>query len=159
MSKEFILIRDADSSYIPYMVSLAYEKIQPQDGTEEAQRERFKKLFHQGDNVVVTAELLTEESVEKDDTLLLGFIIGRLAEAPEVYDSKGPTLIIDHLYVKTDNDWDTIGNHLINDIKTRARRKGASQIVIVCGNHDEHKRQLLKNSGLNIVSECYGSAV
>lgn len=59
MGKEFILIRDADNSYIPYMVSLsyqkrlAYEKAQPQfwrykDGTEESQSKWFKKLLSLG---------------------------------------------------------------------------------------------------------------
>lgn len=55
MGKEFILIRDADNTYIPHMVSLsyekrlAYEKAQPQfwrykEGAEKAQSEWFKKL-------------------------------------------------------------------------------------------------------------------
>jgi len=166
MSKEFILIRDADNSYIPYMASLsyekrrAYEKAQPQfwcykDGAEESQSKWFKKLLSLDDYIIVTAELLTEESVEKDETLMLGFIIGRLIEAPEVYDPKGLTLMIDDFCVKTEDDWSFVGLKLIKDIKSRGQRKGASQVVVVCGVHDEPKREFLKTVGLNVVSEWY----
>ncbi|WCR57421.1 hypothetical protein [Rickettsia asembonensis] len=40
---------------------------------------------------------------------MLGFIIGRLIEAPEVYDPKGLILIIDDFCVETENDWSFVG--------------------------------------------------
>lgn len=107
------------------------------------------------DYIIVTAELLTKESVEKDETLILGFII----EAQEVYDPKGLTLIIDDFCVKTEDDWSHIGSNLIKNIKSRTKRKGASQVVVVCGVHDEPKRQFLKDLGLNVVSEWYSSII
>lgn len=101
-----------------------------------------------------------QEILPKDDYILLiaqdvGFIIGRLIKAPEVYDPGGLTVMIDDFCVKTPNLWLTVGSHLINEIKVIAKNKGATQILIVCGAHDEDKRQFLKNRNFLCTSEWY----
>jgi len=161
MSENYILIRDANSSDIAAMVSLSYakgrsyEKAQPQfwrykEGAEESQSKWFKELLLQDDYIILVAE---------DENKRLGFIIGRLIEAPEVYDPKGLTLMIDDFCVETENGWSFVGGQLIEKIKPKAKSKGASQILVVCGVHDEPKRQFLKAHGLNVASEWYNVAI
>lgn len=161
MSTNYILIRDANNNDISAMVSLSYakrrsyEKAQPQfwgykEGAEESQSKWFKELLLQDDYIILVAE---------DENKMLGFIIGRLIEAPEVYDPKGLTLMIDDFCVETENDWSFVGGQLIEKIKPKAKSKGASQILVVCGVHDEPKRQFLKALGLNVASEWYITAI
>nr|WP_253308609.1 GNAT family N-acetyltransferase [Rickettsia endosymbiont of Ceutorhynchus assimilis] len=161
MSENYILIRNANSNDISAMVSLsytkrrAYEKAQQQfwrykEGAEESQSKWFKELLLQDDYIMLVAE---------DENKMLGFILGRLIEAPEVYDPKGLTIMIDDFCVETENDWSFAGLELIEKIKTKAKNKGASQILVVCGAHDEPKRRFLKTLGLNIVSEWYVSSI
>ncbi|MFP3012499.1 MAG: hypothetical protein ACEY3D_06125 [Rickettsia sp.] len=67
--------------------------------------------------------------------------------------------MIDDFCVETENDWSFIGEQLIEKIKPRAKSKGASQILVVCGAHDEPKRQFLRELGLNVASEWYISSI
>ncbi|HJD62029.1 MAG TPA: hypothetical protein LFW14_00185 [Rickettsia endosymbiont of Degeeriella rufa] len=96
--------------------------------------------------------------IAEGENKIIGFIIGKIIEAPEVYDPKGLTLRVDDFCVKTDNDWFLAGNKLVEEIKARAKVKNASQIV-VCGGHDEPKRLFLKSIVLNIASEWYVSSI
>lgn len=89
------------------------------------------------------------------DDKVVGFIIGRLISAPEVYNPGGLTLMIDDLCVEQEKDWISVGTRLVDEIKLRAKKKGAAQILIVCGAHDKSKRRFLKNIRLNIASEWY----
>jgi len=161
MSTNRILIRDANINDISAMVSLSYakrrahEKAQPQfgrykDGAEESQAKWFKDLLLLDDYIMLIAEA---------GNRIVGFIIGRLVEAPEVYDPQGLTLMIDDFCVETENDWFSVGSKLIEEIKNKAKTKNASQILVVCGEHDKPKRQFLKSIGLNIASEWYVSSM
>ena len=154
-------IRFANSDDIHAMVSLshtkrrAYEKAQPQfwrykKGAEELQANWFKELLLLDDYIMLIAE---------SENKIIGFIIGRIIKAPEVYDPLGLTLMIDDFCVKTDSDWFSVGNKLVEEIKARAKVKNASQILVVCGGHDEPKRLFLKSIGLNIASEWYVSSI
>ena len=48
-----------------------------------------------------------------------------------------------------------VGSQLLNKIKLLAEIKGARQIVVVSGAHDQFKREFLKNHGLRIVTEWH----
>ncbi|HJD55364.1 MAG TPA: hypothetical protein LFW21_01680 [Rickettsia endosymbiont of Pyrocoelia pectoralis] len=161
MNENYILIRDASSIDIHAMVTLSYakrrgyEKAHPQfwrynDGAEELQSKWFKELLLQDDYIILVAE---------DENKMLGFIIGRLIKAPEVYDPKGLTLMIDDFCVEIENDWAFVGGQLIEKIKLKAKNKGASQILVVCGVHDEVKSLFLKKLGLNVASEWYVAGI
>ena len=96
-------------------------------------------------------------SIADAEDTLTGFIIGRLIQAPETYDPGGLTLMIDDFCVAEPELWEPVGQPLISAVKTQAKEKGASQILVVCGHHDEPKRQFLKSQGLNLASEWYTS--
>jgi hypothetical protein len=52
-------------------------------------------------------------------------------------------------------NWPVVGTKLIHEIKSRAKEKGAVQIVVVSGAHDEPKCQFLKRYNLSLASEWY----
>jgi len=81
-------------------------------------------------------------------------VIGKIITPPEVYDA-GLTLMIDDFCVAHEDLWLTIGQDLIDKIKKIATNRNIRQILMVCGAHDFSKKSLLKQVGLNVVSEWY----
>jgi len=158
LSGSEILIRPSLISDIETLVSLSkhkrlnYEKEQPQFWkytgvhAEQTQTKWFEELLTLNDHIMLTA---------KQDDKIVGFIIGKLVAAPEVYNPGGLTLMIDDFCVTDESDWPTIGVKLINEIKLIAKAKGAAQIIVVSGAHDEPKRNFLKSCKLSIASEWY----
>ena len=140
------LIRTSKLSDISAMVSLsktkrlAYEKAQPQfwryagEKGDNAQEKWFKELLEDKNYVMFTAG---------DAKEILGFIIGKVMLAPEVYNPGGLTLMIDDFCIKSENLWESVGARLIETIKAAAVSKGATQIIVVCGAHDHPKRKFL----------------
>jgi predicted acetyltransferase len=132
---------------------LAYEKAQPQfwryagEEGDNTQRQWFKELLENKNYVMFTAESDTQE--------ILGFIIGKLMPAPEVYNPGGLTLMIDDFCVQSENLWQSVGTRLIATVKAAAKAKGATQIVVVCGAHDNPKRKFLIDQNLSIASEWF----
>ncbi|MBN8827964.1 MAG: GNAT family N-acetyltransferase [Sphingobacteriia bacterium] len=132
---------------------LDYEKVQPifwryaGESGDKAQKEWFADLLEMQDYLIFTAESKDKE--------IIGFIIGRLMSAPEVYNPGGLTLMIDDFCVKSETLWKTVGRALLEKIKTEAKFKAAVQIVVVCGAHDESKRRFLISQKLNIASEWF----
>ncbi len=49
----------------------------------------------------------------------------------------------------------SIGAKLIEENKATAKAKGATQIVVVCGAHDNRKRKFLIDQNLSIASEWF----
>ena len=130
-----------------------YEKANPQfwryagaEGDNE-QEKWFKELLEDKNYVMFTAESDTKE--------ILGFVIGKLMPAPEVYNPGGLTLMIDDFCVKSKNLWQSVGAQLIEKIKAAAKVKGATQIVVVCGTHDYPKSKFLSEQSLSIASEWF----
>ncbi|MES2253144.1 MAG: hypothetical protein V4482_05640 [Pseudomonadota bacterium] len=150
--------RKAMLNDIPSLVSLSYqkrqfyEKAQPQfwkhagDCAEKAQTKWFEELLTCDEHIMLTAE---------QNNIAVGFIIGKLVAAPGVYNPGGLTLMIDDFCVANESDWPTVGARLIDEIKLIAKEKGAAQIVVVTGAHDEPKRDFLKNYNLSIASEWH----
>jgi len=132
---------------------LSYEKAQPQfwryagEEGDKAQGEWFKELLEDKNYVMLTAESNTQE--------ILGFIIGKLMPAPEVYNPGGSTLMIDDFCVKSENLWQSVGARLIEETKAAAKSRGATQILVVCGAHDHPKRKFLSEQNLSIASEWF----
>ena len=153
------VVRTSQLSDIDAMVSLSkakrmlYEKAQPQfwryAGKEgdNTQRQWFKQLLEDKNHVMFTAESDTQE--------ILGFIIGKLMPAPEVYNPGGLTLMIDDFCVQSENLWQSVGHELIEETKAAAKAKGATQILVVCGAHDYPKRKFLSEQNLSIASEWF----
>lgn len=159
---ENIVVRSAILADISLYVALsynkrrAYEKAQPQfwkyagAEAEISQTKWFEELLTDNDHIMLTAER---------NGKIVGFIIGRLISAPEVYNPGGLTLIIDDFCVEGIADWASTGHKLVQTIKTLSIMKGASQIIVVCGACDEPKRHLLKNMGLTVASQWYVGGV
>lgn len=152
-----VTVRFATITDIPQIVSLsyskrrAYEQAQPQfwkhaEGAEEAQTKWFESLVTKEDGIFLVAEV---------ENQFVGFIRGQLENAPEVYDPGGVTLMIDDFCVKDPNFWPTVGQSLLQELKAKAKEKGASQVVVVSGHHDGPKRRFLESQGLTIASEWF----
>jgi hypothetical protein len=151
--------RPTKSSDIDGMVSLSrskrleYEKAQPQfwryagEARDNAQEKWFKELLEDKNYLMFTAASNSQE--------ILGFVIGRLMHAPEVYDPDGLTLMIDDFCVHSENLWESVGNKLVEVIKFEAKSRGASQILVVCGSHDHPKRKFLSQQNLQVASEWF----
>jgi GNAT superfamily N-acetyltransferase len=159
MSQErTIVIRLSKEDDIPIMVNLShtkrlnYEKVQPQfwrhagPGAKKSQMVWFKELLSHQEYILLTAE-------EGENSV--GFIIGKLVSAPEVYNPGGLTLMIDDFCVREEMLWSSVGSQLIEHITRQALDKGATQILVVCGAHDHPKRQFLENQNLMIASEWF----
>ena len=137
---------------LSYKKRLDYEKAQPQfwryAGTEaeKSQISWFKKLIERDDHIMLIAVRNAEISA---------FIIGSLIKSPEVYDPGGLTLMIDDFCVQHEHEWDISGMMLIDKIKYLARTKGATQILVVCGDHDKEKKRFLEKIDLTIASNWY----
>lgn len=153
------VIRTSQLSDIDTMVSLSkakrlgYEKAQPQfwryarEEGDNTQRQWFTELLEDENHMMFTAESNAQE--------ILGFIIGKLMPAPEVYNPGGLTLMIDDFCVQSENLWQSVGHELIEKIKATANTKGATQILVVCGAHDHPKRKFLSEQNLQVASEWF----
>jgi GNAT superfamily N-acetyltransferase len=91
--------------------------------------------------------------VARDGDRLLGFVSGSLVEPPPVYAPGGPSGFIDDFVVADDADWSTVGTALLAAARERLAERGAAQVVVVCGHHDEAKMSALVASGLSRASE------
>ncbi|MFN9000624.1 MAG: hypothetical protein ACK5VW_00980 [Holosporales bacterium] len=152
-------VRTSQLTDIDAMVSLSktkrklYEKAQPQfwryagEEGDDAQRQWFQDLLEDKKYVMFTAESKTKE--------ILGFIIGKLIPAPEVYNPGGLTLMIDDFCVSCETLWQSVGAKLIEETKAAVTAKGATQIAVVCGAHDHPKRKFLSEQNLSIASEWF----
>ena len=159
MIDQIITTRPASPSDIEAMVSLSktkrleYEKAQPQfwryagENGDNAQKEWFKELLEDKNHLMFIAQGDTQE--------ILGFIIGKLIPAPEVYNPRGLTLMIDDFCVESEELWESVGTQLVEAIKKDGKAKGAAQILVVCGAHDAPKRKFLQDQKLSIASEWF----
>lgn len=153
------VIRTSQLSDISAMVSLskakrlAYEKAQTQfwryagEEGDKTQGQWFTELLEDENHVMFTAENEAQE--------ILGFIIGKVMPAPEVYNPGGLTLMIDDFCVKSKNLWQSVGARLIEETKAAAKDKGATQTLVVCGAHDHPKRKFLSEQNLQVASEWF----
>ena len=149
-----IIVRTVTQSDIPALVKLSYQKrrayemAQPQfwkyaENAEDIQAKWFEELLDDAQYIMLV------------DDNLRAFIIGRLIKAPEVYNPGGLAVMIDDFCVAAPEFWHTIGSALVSKVKGIAKKKGATQILVVSGDHDAAKNQFIEACGLNITSRWY----
>lgn len=97
--------------------------------------------------------------VSRDEREVRGYIIGRLVPAPPVYDPGGLTCTVDDFAVAVVADWAAVGKDLLTELSRRAHARGAVQVVVVSGAHDEPKRRALHALGLRPASEWWVAAI
>ena len=110
----------------------------------------YKNLLNQKDHILLVAD---------SENKIVGFIIGCITKAPEVYNPAGFILMVDDFCVASPAMWQPVGSKLLAELKRVSQDKGASQVIVACGAHDEYKQQLLKNLNLKIASEWYWGAI
>jgi hypothetical protein len=140
---------------LSYQKRRAYEKAQPQfwryaEEAEGIQQKWFEELLGHDDHIILVA---------KSELETIGFIIGRLVKAPEVYDPGGLTMMIDDFCVKQTMDWQSVGLELMNSIRVIANEKGAVQFCVVASNHDLEKCKFIEEFGLSCASKWYVGSV
>lgn len=127
----------------------------------EAHQPRF---WRQADDALVRHRTYLHGLVEASDQVFLvagdarhvsGFVIGRLTPAPSVYEPGGLTCLVDDFAVERPEAWASLGLLLLGDLLQAARVRGAVQVVVVAGRHDEPKRLALKAVGLVVASEWW----
>lgn len=149
--------RKANSYDISAIVALsdqkrrAYEMAQPKfwrraTDANNQQSSWFTSLLNREDFIVLVAE---------NNQKVVGFGVGQLLCAPEVYNPGGLTLQIDDFCIEKTESWERTGKELVEALKAHAKTKGAVQSLIVCGHHDNPKRSFLKSQNLEIASEWY----
>jgi broad specificity phosphatase PhoE len=150
-------IRHATKQDINWMVDLSHAK---RVQYEEHQKE-FWKMAKNSDEIQTK---WFEEELEKENVIALctkdqsGFVIGKLISPPEVYDA-GLTLMIDDFCVRFADLWMSIGAELLGEIKSESKIKGAKQVLVVCGDFDSAKYQLLEKLNLSVASRWYAGSI
>jgi hypothetical protein len=97
--------------------------------------------------------------VTGDGERVRGFVIGRLVPAPPVYDPAGLTCLVDDFAVESGDAWEPVGLRLLHDMARAAAARGAVQVVVVSGRHDEPKRRALQAAGLVPATEWWIGSV
>ncbi len=151
------MIYKSTISDISWMVNLSHKKRQEYSKAQP----NFWKMAKNSD--VVQAAWF-EEEIDKENVIFLcandkkGFVIGKIIDAPKVYDA-GPTLMIDDFCVESSELWLTVGLSLLTEIIFQAKSKGVSQIVVVCGDHDLKKLELLEKTNLSAASKWHTKTI
>jgi hypothetical protein len=63
--------------------------------------------------------------------------------------------LVDDFAVESPGAWATLGSALLRDVCRAARTRGAVQVVVVSGRHDEPKRSALEAAGLVVATEWW----
>jgi hypothetical protein len=146
-------IRTATKQDIEWMVSLSRSKrVQ-----YEQQQKQFWKMAENSD--AVQRKFFAEEIVKENIVALCAedqssFIIGKIISPPEVYDA-GLTFLIDDFCVSLPNLWMSVGLKLLQEAMAKSELKGVKQVLVVCGDHDLQKSQLLEKINLTVASRWY----
>jgi hypothetical protein len=97
--------------------------------------------------------------VSGDGSSVSGFVIGRLVPAPAVYEPGGLTCLIDDFAVGSADTWESLGLVLLREVSRAAGARGAVQVVVVAGRHDDPKRRALQAAGLVAATEWWIGAI
>ena len=150
-------VRPAIASDIDAAVDVAertrrqHQKYQPTFWRKAAKSaELAKSLF---------GELLTAEDtfflVATEGRQMLGFLVARKFPTPPVNAPGGDTYLVDDFCVAELHHWLTIGEALLSHATTLIHEAGAAQIVVVCGDRDLAKAEMLRRSDLTIASNWW----
>jgi RimJ/RimL family protein N-acetyltransferase len=123
----------------------------PSPDARAAQARYFARLIEQGRPVVLVHEAAgPDESSEVD-----GFLIGQVVDPPPVYAPGGPALIVDDFAVAAPQLWPTVGRALLEEAARRGGDLGTVQTIVVCGQADAPKRDLLAERAFSPASEWW----
>lgn len=109
-------------------------------------REFFLALLNDEKSVFLVAEVENQIS---------GFLIAREIPTPPVYAPGGLTFLIDDFCVLNSTLWWSTGAALLTEISSALKSRGGAQIVVVCGDRDLAKAELLRRTGLTIASNWW----
>lgn len=152
-----VFIRAADSDDLDGMLALSdarrrqYESYQPifwRPASDAAEQQRPYLAALIADDSVICRVAVTDDR-------LAGFVVGRLLDAPPVYDPGGLTCSLDDFTVADSELWGSVGVDLLHEVQREAAGRGAVQLVVVCGHADAEKRAALDSCGLTIASEWW----
>jgi hypothetical protein len=93
--------------------------------------------------------------VEESPKGLEGFLLGKLVNAPPVYDPGGRVCLIDHFWVEGSASWPTVGVGLVGAANTRIRELEGVLSRIECQWKDEGRRMFLSSNGFTVASDWY----
>jgi len=150
-------VRPAIASDIDAAVDLAerrrrqHQKYQPTFWRKAAKSAELSKTFF-------TDLLAAPETfflVATEGRQVLGFLVARKFPTPPVYAPGGDTYLIDDFCVGELHYWLTIGEALLSHATTLIHEAGAAQIVVVCGDRDLAKAEMLRRSDLTIASNWW----
>jgi ribosomal protein S18 acetylase RimI-like enzyme len=154
-------VRPAIASDIDAAVDLAertrrqQQKYQPTFWRKAAKSAEFTETFF-------TDLLAAPETfflVATEGPQVLGFLVARKFPTPPVYAPGGDTYLIDDFCVGELHHWLTIGEALLSHATTLIHEAGAAQIVVVCGDRDLAKAEMLRRSDLTIASNWWTKAL
>lgn len=97
--------------------------------------------------------------VSTEGNQVLGFLIAAKFATPPVYAPGGDTWLIDDFCVAEPHHWLTIGEALLSHVTTLIHEHGGARIVVVCGDRDLPKAQMLRRSELSIASNWWTKAL
>jgi hypothetical protein len=156
------VIRDATDPDVEQIAALAetrredYEQAQPQ-------------FWRRAENAVGIHRPWLAEMVRDPDVVslvaldgdrgLAGYAFGTVASSPPVYAPGGPTGLIDDFQIADPAEWGGLGVQLLVAARERLAARGVAQIVVVCGRHDQPKREALALAGLSVASEWYTQTI
>lgn len=140
----------ADIAALAQSRRLAYERAQPQFWrvAEDAVARHAPYLTAQIEDLGVVSLVARDE-----DGRLLGYLVASLVPAPPVYEPGGPSGFVDDFACSSPAEWPTVGVALLTAARAELARRGAAQVVVVCGHHDEPKLAALQEAGLTRASE------
>lgn len=152
------MIRDATDSDVDAIAALAeirredYEQAQPQFwrravNAVEVHRPWLAQMVRDPNVISLVAN-----SVDRG---LTGYAFGTVVPSPPVYAPGGPTGLIDDFQLRDPGEWAVLGVELLAAARQRLAALGVAQIVVVCGQHDQPKREALDLAGLSLASEWY----
>ncbi len=150
-------IRKATASDIEAIIGLVepsrrqYQKYQPTFWRKAANSAEVTRTFFTG----LLAEQGTFFLVAVEGGQLLGFLIARKFPTPPVYAPGGDTYLVDDFCVAGPQHWLTTGEALLSHVSTFIHEAGAAQIVVVCGERDLAKAEMLRRSDLSIASNWW----
>jgi hypothetical protein len=153
-----LVIRDAEPADLDAIATLAderrvdYERAQPLfwKRADDALTQHRSWLTH----LLASDEVISLAAVDAAEELI-GFLFATLVPAPPVYAPGGPTGLIDDFAVAASDLWATTGVELLDAARAELQARGAAQVVVVCGAHDEPKRTTLASAGLGVASEWF----
>ena len=152
-----MIISLADASHVGDVVAmleekrLEYQEYQPVFWRKASDSANSTVEFFQA--MLVETGALFLVAADKDE--LLGFLIARKFPTPPVYAPGGCTYLIDDFCVASTDLWNSAGSMLLAEASARLNETGASQIVVVCGDRDVPKAELLRRQGLTIASNWW----